>query len=62
MKAYVICCNDSVEYVVLDDEEKANKKKEELAEKHFNSCKWSYKDYEEYRKLAYWHLHDVGCQ
>jgi len=58
MKAYIICCNDSVELVVLNDEGKAEGIKEEMAKADFKrSTTW--KDYEEYRNICYWHLHDV---
>lgn len=64
MKAYVICCNDSIEFVVLDDEGKAKEKKEEMAKVDFERCKRQYilkewEDYNEYRSIYYWHLHNV---
>ena len=59
-KAHVICCNDSIEYVVLDNEEQALIKLEEIARgKYEKFYKWEFEDYEEYRKRLYWHLHTV---
>lgn len=61
MKAYVICCNDSVEYVVLNDEDAANIKKEELKNEYFEKNKHHLFDgYESYERICYWHLQDVS--
>jgi len=59
MKAYVICCNDSIEYVVLDSSIVANTKKEELKKEHFTKNKHAFDDYESYEHRCYWHLHEV---
>ena len=37
-KAHVICCNDSVEFVYISSEKNANQKKDELAQKYYDSC------------------------
>lgn len=60
MKAYVICCNDSVEFVVLNSEEKANIKKDALKEEHFERNKHTFKNREQYENRCFWHLHDVS--
>ncbi len=60
MKAYVICCNDSVEYVVLNDIDAANTKKEELKNECFEKNKWLFDDYESYERMCYWNLQDVA--
>ncbi len=60
--AHVICCNDSVEYVVVDDEAAAEIKKDELSKRDYDTrYKWTYPTYEEYKHTLYWHIHSVGC-
>jgi len=58
--AHVICCNDSVEFVVIDNEVAAKDKIQELAEENYVRNRWNFKSYEEYRKIYYWHIHSVG--
>lgn len=58
-EAYVICCNDSVEAVVLNDKSRAEEKMELLAQAHYNRNPGNWESYESYRQLCYWHLHDV---
>jgi len=55
---YIIFTNDSPEYV-CNDPVSAAAKLEELAWAKFRQVHWHYKDYEEYRKLCYWHIHEV---
>jgi hypothetical protein len=58
--AYVICCNDVVEYVVVNDE---NLAKEEMAKRkiaYFEKNKWYFKDEESYDTQCYWHIHVVN--
>ena len=59
MKVHVICCNDSVEFAVIDDEEKAKEKMRELSNSYFERNKWSFKDEAEYKIRCYWHTHVV---
>lgn len=58
MIAHVICANDSVVAVVLDDEVKALKKMKELSDEDFerSSC---YSDRDNYDHQIFWHLHEV---
>jgi len=67
-KAYIICCNDSNEYVVLDDEKKADKVLQELKDDDYKQKRLklqsSYQTnktigFEEYSRLYYWHIHEV---
>ena len=60
MDAYVICCNDSIEHVVLDRETIANIKLVKLKKDFFERNKFNYKDFAEYEHLCYWHLHHVA--
>ena len=46
MKVYVICCNDSVEYAVVDNEKRA----EELLKQRVDIAK----------ENQYWHIHEVN--
>lgn len=69
MKAHVICCNDSVEFVVLYDEEKAKAKLEQLARNDFNRQPYGWTigtshigtdaEWKAYRHRCYWHIHTV---
>ena len=61
MTAYVICCNDAVEFVVLDDKDKAKKTLEALAKDEFDNNRYGVicKDYKDYRSQYYWHIHTV---
>ena len=61
MKAHVICMNDSVEFVVIDDEAKAEEVKEELAKSYYERQPWRWSSYEEYQHLCFWHLHTVDA-
>lgn len=67
MKAFVICLNDSVEFVVLHFEKKAKIKMEELAEKYWDRNKGNIvdqfvEDYIDYRNRYYWHIHEVEAE
>ena len=60
----IIFCNDMPEFIIINDasEETVENKISELATKHYELVKHSgfgYKSYYEYRKLVYWHVHDV---
>ena len=61
MKAYVICSNDKIETVILNDEKKANKKMEELAKEDYIKKAYHFATYEDYQSIIYWHLHAVDC-
>jgi len=64
-KAYVICCNDEIEAVVIGNESLAEKMKEKIAKEYYHKkqiffkTSWGIKTYEEYRKRFYWHIHDA---
>ena len=61
MEAHVICCNDSVEYVVIDNEQKAIWKMAELKADYFERNKWTFKTEKEYGQRCYWHIHTVDA-
>lgn len=56
--AYVICCNDLIKCVALD-RTFAEKLKAELSFKHYESARGMYKDYDEYERICYWHIHET---
>lgn len=56
--AYVICCNDSIKCVTLD-ETLAEKLKTELSLKYYESTRGAYEDYAEYEQICYWHIHEA---
>lgn len=72
-KIKVLCCNDSMELVILSEktQEFLDRKLEEEARKHYNTVKFNIagyrgdeKDeerYERYREACYWHYHDVDA-
>lgn len=63
--AYIICCNDSIEAVILNDGYGGKSYMEELADKRFSEYSKnmgiSYKDTfqrkKDYANSHYWHLH-----
>jgi hypothetical protein len=68
--AHVICCNDSVEYVVLGSLMRANEKMEELARAMYErqgEAHWrdqmrystAKSPYAAFRDRCYWHIHTV---
>lgn len=59
MQAHVICCNGSVEAVVIGSYTKADLKKEELAYGHYTETKQNWRSYKCYRERCYWHFHTV---
>ncbi len=62
MVAHVICCNDSVEAVVIGNQSDALIKKEEMSKDAFEKVKWQYgRDYERYCHTFFWHIHTVSC-
>lgn len=60
--AYVICINDSVEHVVIDDDQLAEKKLAELKAAYWERNKWSFRDLESYEAICYWHIHTVDAE
>jgi hypothetical protein len=62
-KAFVICCNDSIEFVVLDNEYEAHKILEERKRADYDNKKAQegagYQSFEEYCHQFFWHTHDV---
>lgn len=59
MKVYVICCNDSVEFAVIGNEERAKIKLRELDKAYYENNKWNFEDFAEYLVRCYWHIHEV---
>lgn len=69
MIAHVICCNDAIEAVVLDDEDRAKQVlatlKEAYWERHKESFQesWGHKDpRRNYEARCYWHIHSVDVK
>ncbi len=60
MQVHVICCNDGIEFAVLEDEEKAKAKMKELSDAYFERNKFAFKNQEEYKMQCYWHIHTVN--
>ncbi len=58
MIAYIICCNDSIKAVVVDDGKRAEiemeKRKKDMYEKQY---KWT-DSFNEYGSRLYWHIHE----
>lgn len=61
MKVHVICCNDSVEYAVVNDESRAKDKMTEMSDDYWNRNKGMLNcTREEYEKRMFWHIHTVS--
>jgi hypothetical protein len=63
VKIYVICCNDSIEYVFQGTEEQALEKMKQLEEKHYimrlDECSYEGpQHYREYCDRCFWHFHN----
>lgn len=61
-QAIIICMNDSIEAVVIDDIEYANKVKEKRATDYFNKNAHVYKSIRDYQNQCYWHLHILNIE
>lgn len=59
MLVYVICCNDSLECAVLEDEERAKQKLVELKEAYYAQNNWNFRSREEFNNIHYWHIHTI---
>ncbi len=59
MKAHVICCNDGIEFVVIDDKEKAKEKLAELRDAYYERNKFAFENQEAYKSQCYWHIYTV---
>ena len=47
-KAFVICCNDSVEFVAIGSKEFVTEIKEEMQNKHYSTCANQFPSREDY--------------
>ena len=59
MEVHVICCNDSSEFAVIQDEEKAKAKMFELRAEYYERLKGSFKDEAEYKTRCHWYIRTV---
>ena len=59
MAAYVICVNDSIRAVVLDNEKRAEIIMRGLKEIDYDITRYSFGSRQEYDDLQYWHVHAV---
>jgi hypothetical protein len=59
MLAHVICFNDGVEAVVIDDIDFANSELERLKNKYYEKVKFQFENREQYDQIVYWHIHSV---
>ena len=59
MKAHVICCNDSVEFVVVGSSMDAEDKMDVLSAQHRAKYFDNYYVTEEYKDIHFWHIHTV---
>lgn len=60
MKIHVICCNDSIEYAVIESKEFAEKKLHELSDAFYEASKDHFgRDRLKYLNTYYWHIHTV---
>jgi len=59
MRAYIICCNDSIEACVLSSESDAKEVCKEMAKKDFEKYKHHWPNFRDFSDTRYWHVHDV---
>lgn len=63
MKAYVICMNEEIRRVVLDDEDKAFEVLYRLKEEYYkDNKKWAFDSIEDYNIQCFWHTHVVDVE
>jgi hypothetical protein len=63
--AHVICCNDGIKAVILDDDAQSNRtfsisEMNRLSKKDYKENRSNYyfvKNFTEYKSLVYWHIH-----
>lgn len=60
MNVHVVCCNDSVEFAVLNDEKRAQEKLTQMKDAHFNRNRANFRDRDEYETKCNWHIHTVS--
>ena len=60
-RAFVICCNDFPDSIVLGSYQTATAKMEERAKEFYerSEARFRYESYEQYRRQCYWHVHSV---
>jgi len=56
---YVICCNDSIEFVVTDDKKLAEDTMKGLKVAHMKEIQYMEDEVPLYDIQYYWHIHDV---
>lgn len=61
-KAHVICCNDSIELVVIDNVELADRRLKELRDAYYERSRWNWQNREHYECVCYWHIHVVDAE
>lgn len=61
MNIHVICCNDCVEFAVVEDEVKAEQKLEELRKAYYEENKSHFgNDFDAYKRRIYWRIRTVS--
>lgn len=58
-KAFVICCNDSVEAVCLGTDKEAESKMETLKSEYYARCGIAAKDLEAFSARLRWHIRET---
>ena len=59
MNVHVICMNDSIEFAVVGDEEKAKQKMAELKASYLKQWRHMGRTEEDHRAICYRHIHTV---
>lgn len=62
--AYVICCNDRIEKVVMMDPTKAALRKGQLRQAHYDRVlkEGIVKNWTDYKAIYYWHIHEKEAE
>lgn len=59
MIAYIICMNDNMEAVVLNNPAQADELLESKAKEYFDHSRPAYSNYGAYRAQCFWHIHEI---
>ena len=60
MNIHVICCNDSVEFAVIENLDKAKKKMADLSTEYYERNKWTFnQDADTYKRRCQWSINTV---
>ena len=61
MNVHVICFNDSIEFAIIENFDKAKQKMIDLSAKYYEQNKWSFNnDVNTYKRRCHWSINTVN--